>query len=429
MLYHILLLFSLILVTYNCKPEVPETSTNGIFSELLRVRNRSQTSSSQSISQVADPVFSLPSGNYLMNRLVTITSTTSDVKIYYTINGENPTTSSTEYTSAINIWSNAGVIKAIAMKTGMNNSNIISVTYSLQPLKTGQTTIYTANDDGTTQNGLNRSYTDNANGTITDSITGLVWEKCIRGRSGTNCATGSSITDTYTNQNTYCSTNTLAGLKWRLPNIRELETIPSYNTFNPAINVTIFPQTGTNNFWTETTYSLSTANAHMVSFFDGYSNNLSKTFTHSVRCVSGETKKITMSLIDNQDSTVTDTATGLIWQKCPQGLSSNLCDSGSATPTQFNAAITYCNTLTLVGKSWRVPNINELKTIVDYTVTNAPTIQSSFFPNTSQSPNYYWSSSSYANGGTDGWYINFNTGSFNYNAKNGNYYVRCVSGP
>src|SRR5262249_20870553 len=51
-----------------------------------------------------------------------------------------------------------------------------------QPLKTGQTTSYTAGDDGAVQKGDARAYTDNGDGTITDNRTGLMWEK--KDRSG-----------------------------------------------------------------------------------------------------------------------------------------------------------------------------------------------------------------------------------------------------
>jgi hypothetical protein len=44
-------------------------------------------------------------------------------------------------------------------------------------LKTGQTTAYGTGSDGDLQKGTARSYTDNGDGTITDNVTGLMWEK------------------------------------------------------------------------------------------------------------------------------------------------------------------------------------------------------------------------------------------------------------
>ena len=43
-------------------------------------------------------------------------------------------------------------------------------------LKTGQTTVYKAGDDGTYQKGIARSYTCGAAGVVTDNATGLQWQ-------------------------------------------------------------------------------------------------------------------------------------------------------------------------------------------------------------------------------------------------------------
>ena len=48
---------------------------------------------------------------------------------------------------------------------------------AVKVLKTGQTTSYAANDDGTYQKGVARSYTRNgASGIVTDNVTGLQWQ-------------------------------------------------------------------------------------------------------------------------------------------------------------------------------------------------------------------------------------------------------------
>lgn len=59
----------------------------------------------------------------------TITCSTSGATIYYTLNGNTPTTSSTQYSSPITL-SGACTIKAIAVKSGMNNSSVASQPYS-----------------------------------------------------------------------------------------------------------------------------------------------------------------------------------------------------------------------------------------------------------------------------------------------------------
>lgn len=59
----------------------------------------------------------------------TISCSTSGATIYYTLNGNTPTTSSTQYSSPITL-SGACTIKAIAVKSGMNNSSVASQSYS-----------------------------------------------------------------------------------------------------------------------------------------------------------------------------------------------------------------------------------------------------------------------------------------------------------
>ena len=59
----------------------------------------------------------------------TISCSTSGATIYYTTNGNTPTTGSTQYSSPITL-SGACTIKAIAVKSGMNNSSVASQSYS-----------------------------------------------------------------------------------------------------------------------------------------------------------------------------------------------------------------------------------------------------------------------------------------------------------
>jgi hypothetical protein len=64
-------------------------------------------------------------------------------------------------------------------------------------------------------------FTDNSNGTVTDQATGLVWQKCSAGLSGTSCGTGSAGTYTWANALSYCNSLSLASRTWRLPNVNE----------------------------------------------------------------------------------------------------------------------------------------------------------------------------------------------------------------
>jgi hypothetical protein len=115
---------------------------------------------------------------------------------------------------------------------------------------------------------------------------------------------------------------------------------------------------------------------------------------------------------DNGNGTVTHNLTKLMWQK-----------ENDNTKRNWDDAITYCEGLSLGGyDDWRLPNIEELKSIIDE--RNNPAINTTSFPNTK--PSYYWSSTTNAYGTTDAWFVNFYGGSVYYYGKSGNGYVRCV---
>lgn len=129
---------------------------------------------------------------------------------------------------------------------------------------------------------------------------------------------------------------------------------------------------------------------------------------------------------DNGNGTVTDSATGLVWQKCSYGQNTTSC-SGSASTLIWSSAITYCEGLTLGGRSdWRLPNVNELRSIVDYTKSTVLAVDTTAFPNT-QSGNY-WSSSTYGLNTPNAWGIGFLDGKVEFNGKPADNYVRCVTG-
>jgi len=86
--------------------------------------------------------------------------------------------------------------------------------------------------------------------------------------------------------------------------------------------------------------------------------------------------------MDNDDGTVTDTATGLMWQQ------------GAPSSMTWEAALTYADGLALAGfNDWRLPTITELQSIVDFSRAS-PAIDTNWFPGTGVS--YYWSSTTYA---------------------------------
>ena len=92
---------------------------------------------------------------------------------------------------------------------------------------------------------------DSANGTVTDTRTGLMWDRCARGLSGVGCATGTASTFTW--QAALNAAATIGAYKgyndWRLPNLRELHSLVEECRLNPSINEFTFPNTPAWFFW------------------------------------------------------------------------------------------------------------------------------------------------------------------------------------
>ena len=99
-------------------------------------------------------------------------------------------------------------------------------------------------------------FIDNGDGTITDTTTGLMWEKLTH-----------SIGNTWDEANAYCDSLALAGKNdWRLPNGYELQTLINKGNWAPAINTGFFPDTFPGGYWTSTAYTLKPSYAWFVYF-------------------------------------------------------------------------------------------------------------------------------------------------------------------
>ncbi|HEO98082.1 MAG TPA: DUF1566 domain-containing protein [Epsilonproteobacteria bacterium] len=124
----------------------------------------------------------------------------------------------------------------------------------------------------------------------------------------------------------------------------------------------------------------------------------------------------TLSLADftRNGDIVTDNTTRLQWQDDT---------NASAITKNWQEAIEYCEALSLGGYSdWRLPNLNELKSIVDRSKYD-PAIKEGFV-NTSSGN--YWSSTTGEYDRGYAWIVNFRNGRVNDNGKGSSSYVRCV---
>ena len=149
-----------------------------------------------------------------------------------------------------------------------------------------------------------------------------------------------------------------------------------------------------------------------MDFDDGYVGLVSKTDTNHVRCVRGATLPTGSfeSSTVNSDVIVTDTETGLIWQKT------------YVTDKSWQQALKYCEESDYAGfTDWRLPNKNELASLVNYEKYNPasdfPDMPSEAFCSSST---YYQSDADYA------WGVVFGYGYVGIVSKTDTSYVRCV---
>lgn len=277
------------------------------------------------------------------------------------------------------------------------------------------------------------SYTLSADGkVVTDNVTGLVWTQSTD-------IDGSGVVD-YADKmyqgdaETYCSNLSLDGYSWRLPTIKELYSLidfsgtdaSSYVGTNTAVLMPFIDHTFDWAFGdlttaagiaagdriidaqyaTTTTYVWTTMNGDAtmfgVNFVDGrikgYPMNIKKFY---VRCVAGSSSYGTNDFVNNGDGTISDNATGLMWEQSDQG------------GLNWDQAVTACESATTGGHSdWRLPNIKELQTILDYTRspdTSSSAAIDSLFTATSITNEggatdwgYYWGSTTHVAYGGNG---------------------------
>ena len=114
--------------------------------------------------------------------------------------------------------------------------------------RTGQTTSYATGDDGDLEKGVawpHPRFTDNGDGTVTDNLTGLIWLK------NANCFGTRSWSEALTDCNNLAdgacglTDGSVAG-DWRLPNVKELQSLIHHGVYLP-----ILPDTAGTGKWTE----------------------------------------------------------------------------------------------------------------------------------------------------------------------------------
>ncbi len=131
--------------------------------------------------------------------------------------------------------------------------------------------------------GAARSFTDNGDGTVTDNNTGLIWARCLYGRTYSGGCSGGATNSNW--QTALANCRSLGGT-WRLPSVSELVSTLDFSRKTPAFDSTYFDTNG-NRFWTSTTYNGQHNQAHAVQTSLGLIQRNAKSGTRAYRCVSG----------------------------------------------------------------------------------------------------------------------------------------------
>lgn len=271
------------------------------------------------------------------------------------------------------------------------------------------------------------SYTNNGDGTITDNVTGLMWQQSFDHN-------GDGSID-YDDKLTYDEVINVAGsvktagyTDWRLPTIKEMYSLilfsgrdisgyegTSTDGLIPFMNTDYFDfaygdldagerlidmQCATTNVYVDESAG---ALVFGVNFADGrikgYGTSLpgigDKAFNYLL--VRGRSDYGVNDFIDNGDGTITDNATGLMWMQD---------DNGEGV--LWKDALSYAESMEYAGfNDWRLPDAKELQSILDYSRSPGTTSSAAVDPlfNSTQITNeagqsdypYYWSSTTHAN--------------------------------
>ena len=264
-------------------------------------------------------------------------------------------------------------------------------------------------------NGNQPNYTDNNDGTVIDNVTGLMWQQTMDAKM------------TYNEAVDYANASNVGGYSdWRVPSIKELFSLIQFtgesggevakvfyidtDYFDQPIGDTSIGEREIDaQTWSSTKYVGETmhgdATVFGVNFIDGrikgyglLNPRTRADNTGYFRLVRGNESYGDNVFIDNGDGTISDLASGLMWQ---------MSDDGNTR--DWEEALDYCEDLSLAGyDDWRLPNAKELQSIVDYTksvqTTGTPAIDGLFVlsemtdPDGNMNYGFYWTSTTHQDG-------------------------------
>ncbi|MBF0539744.1 MAG: DUF1566 domain-containing protein [Nitrospirae bacterium] len=318
--------------------------------------------------------------------------------------------------------------------------------------RTGQTKSYADRDDGAIKAGViwpEPRFIVNADATVTDTLTALVWSK--------NACTPVAGTCTGSDRSWQTAidyVSCLNGAKylgyndWRLPNVNEVESLTNAQEAVPStwLGSQGFTNVRSADYWSSTTTVSDTTHAWLVSTVDGVIHSGAKSsrlcvwpvrtgqngaFGDALVWATGETTTYAAGddgalragaawpnprFVDVANGTVADNLTGLVWSKDAGTPTTGTCTSSNSS---WQAALGYVACLNganyLGYNDWRLPDKKELLSLVDRGKIN-PTVTSGN-PFINVKSNYYWSSTTSASNPGLAWLVDMTSGGVSTNSK------------
>jgi hypothetical protein len=253
---------------------------------------------------------------------------------------------------------------------------------------------------------------------VTDALTGLDWQR-----------QAATIAMSWSQAETHCKLLKWADKTgWRLPTRMELLSIVDYSVVLPSVDGALFLDTAPDPYWTSSPsmYVPEPPGKAFwrVSFAEGGSfPGMASSDAGKVRCVRGGAPPVAAGpgpacyRYDLTAATARDVETRLTWER-----------AGSDQPLLRDEAAERCAKLQITGKTWRLPTVAELASILDEEKPDAPRLDPvAFSAGAGDAADWYWSSTGDAvDPGAAAWSIRVQYGTVSELASPGPAYVRCV---
>jgi hypothetical protein len=373
-------------------------------------------------------------------------------------------------------------VMALALLTGCGERAASTLTIQTASVKlptTGQTLCYNAEGAtvpcaGTGQDGDMRKgeawslprFTDQNNGTVIDNNTGLIWTKDAFAPGPSACSPALIKTWQATLDYVKClNSNSYLGFSdWRLPNVLELKSLANTSQSNTSVWLVANGFTGVQSepYWSSTSagdgpssawgvdmwvgaidgddksgnnyaWPVRSGLSSLVSLLPRTGQTLCYDSTGAITACNGTSQDgdtltgtawNTTRFTDLANGTIQDTLTDLIWSKDANTPGPDSCAPAITKNWQNSLDYVTClNTNSYLGfTDWRLPNQNELSSLVNYAQLNqAAWLAELGF--TGVQAVYYWSSSTNADSSSDAWGVDMGDGDVDGDNKTYNQFV------